>query len=147
MLAQELAHPYSLSYALHNAAMLHCLRREGQAAQARAEATIALARPQEFMPMVARGTILRGWALAAQGQWEEGVAQMRQGLAALHAAGIELIRPYALALLAEAYESMGQAAEGLRLLGEALALAHKYGACFHEAELNRRGDRPVAPSR
>ena len=91
--------------------------------------------------MVARGTILRGWALAAQGQWEEGVAQMRQGLVALQAVGIELARPYALALLAEAYESMGQAAEGLRLLGEALALAHKYGACFHEAELNRlRGE-------
>ena len=37
-LAQELAHPYSLAYALYYAAELHCLRREAPAAQAQAEA-------------------------------------------------------------------------------------------------------------
>ena len=31
---------------------------------------------------LALGTILRGWALVEQGQGEEGIAQMRQGLAA-----------------------------------------------------------------
>ncbi len=35
------------------------------------------------------GTILRGWALAEQGQEEEGIAQMRQGLAAYRATGAE----------------------------------------------------------
>ena len=33
---------------------------------------------------------MRGWALAEQGQGEEGIAQMRQGLAALQATGAEL---------------------------------------------------------
>ena len=37
-LAQELSHPFSLAYALDFAAWLHQLRREGQAAQERAEA-------------------------------------------------------------------------------------------------------------
>lgn len=32
---------------------------------------------------LANGTILRGWALAAQSQGEAGVAQIRQGLAVL----------------------------------------------------------------
>ena len=37
-LAQELSHPFSLAFALTCAAMLHQFRREGQAAQERAEA-------------------------------------------------------------------------------------------------------------
>ena len=40
---------------------------------------------------LARGTILRGWALAVQGQGEEGIAQMRQGLAAWRATGAEVL--------------------------------------------------------
>ena len=41
-LAQELSHPFSLALALDWAAWLHQFRREGQAAQERAEAAIAL---------------------------------------------------------------------------------------------------------
>ena len=81
-LAQELAHPLSLAYALDCAAMLHQFRREAQAAQERAEAAMALSTEQGFALYLAWGTILRGWALAEQGQGEEGIAQMRQGLAA-----------------------------------------------------------------
>jgi hypothetical protein len=43
---------------------------------------------------LAWGTILRGWALAEQGGEEEGVAQIRQGLAAYWATGAELRRPH-----------------------------------------------------
>src|SRR5712692_4150386 len=45
-LAQELSHPFSLASALYLAAELHQLRRERQAAQARAEATITLCTEQ-----------------------------------------------------------------------------------------------------
>ena len=66
--------------------------------------------------MVVRGTVLRGWALAAQGQRTEGIAQMRQGMDAQRIDGGEVERPYGLALLAEAYGRIGQTAEALRLL-------------------------------
>ena len=92
-LAQELAHPYSVAYALYFAAVLHCLRREAPAAQARAEEVIALARQQEFPGMVARGTVPRGWALAAQGQGTEGITQMCQGVDAQRTMGAEVERP------------------------------------------------------
>ena len=39
--------------------------------------------------------------------------------------------------LAEAYRQIGQIAEGLRILGQALALACQRGAHFYEAELYR----------
>ncbi len=101
-LAKELSHPYSLVFALGFAAWLHLLRREGQATQERAEACITLSTEQQFPHWLAWGTILQGWALAEQGQGEEGIALIHQGLAASRAIGIEL-RGWYVALLAEAY--------------------------------------------
>jgi predicted ATPase len=136
-LAQELSHPFSLAFALAFAAWLHQLRREGQAAQERAAAAIALSTEQGFPFWGAWGTILRGSALAEQGQSAEGIAQMRQGIAAWRATGAELQRPYYLALLAEAYGKTGHAEEGLHVLAEALTAVHKTGERQHEAELYR----------
>jgi predicted ATPase len=95
------------------------------------------------------GRILRGWALAAQGRGEEGIAEMRQGLIDWRALGVRTTVPYLLTLLAEAYGARGQAEEGLRLLAEARAVVHETGERFHEAELYRtQGDlllRPATP--
>ena len=106
-LAQELAHPFSLAMALNWAAISHQFRREGQVTQEWAEAAITLSTEQGFPFCVAWGTMLRGWALAERGQREEGIAQIRQGIAAWQATGVEVWRPYFLALLAEAYGKTG----------------------------------------
>jgi predicted ATPase len=98
---------------------------------------MALASKQGFPQFVAVGTAIRGWALAVQGQGEEGIAQLHQGLTALRATGIEFWRPYYLVLLAEAYGRGGQAAEGLAVLAEASAIVEKSGECFYEVELHR----------
>jgi predicted ATPase len=136
-LAQELAHPYSLAWALIYVVWFHQFRREGQAAQARAEAAMTLATEQGFAQIAACGTISRGWALAEQGKRAEGMRQMRQGQAALRAMGAETMQSWVLALLAEAHEKGGQAAEGLALLAEAFAVVDKNDEHFYEAELYR----------
>ena len=41
---------------------------------------------------------MRGWALVEQKQGEEGITQIRQGLAAIQATGAKIHRPYCLAL-------------------------------------------------
>jgi predicted ATPase/DNA-binding winged helix-turn-helix (wHTH) protein len=136
-LAQELAHPFSLAYAMCFAGKLCQLCRDVQAVQERATAAIALCTEQGFALYLARGTILQGWAMAQQGQGAEGLAQMRQGLVTYQATGAAVFRPYYLAFLAEAYGKLGQAGEGLTLLGEALAAVHKTGERFYEAEIYR----------
>jgi tetratricopeptide (TPR) repeat protein len=135
-LAQALAHPHSLAYALYFATQLHCLRREVPAAQAQAEALIALARQQDFPARGVRGIVLRGWALAAQGQSTEGLAQMRQGMEAYRPMGA-MQRPYDLAILAQACAWIGQTTEALHMLAEALALTHRYGGYYYQAEVHR----------
>jgi predicted ATPase len=75
--------------------------------------------------------------LVEQGRGEAGIAQMRDGLAAFRATGGEVRLPYYLALLAEICGQTGHAAEGLTLLAEALAQAHKTGESWTEAELHR----------
>jgi predicted ATPase len=136
-LAQELDHPFSLALALHFAALLHHFRREVQAAKERAEALITLSTEQGFPFLLAYGTILRGWALTAQGERAEGIAQIHQGLVVRRALGAEVHRPYFLALLAEAYGEVGQPEEGLTVLVEALALVESTGDRHWEAELHR----------
>jgi predicted ATPase/class 3 adenylate cyclase len=136
-LAQELAHPHSLANVLYWAARVHQFRREGAEAQKRAEALLAFSTEQGFPVWLAFGTILQGWALAVQRQGEEGIAQLRQGLAALRAVGNVATQSHILALLAEAYGETGQIDEGLNALGEALGFVDRTGERFYEAELYR----------
>jgi predicted ATPase len=56
-LAQQLSHPHSLVFALYCAGRVHQFRRDGQAAQERAETMIALSREQALPQWVASGTI------------------------------------------------------------------------------------------
>src|SRR4029453_17846219 len=102
-LARELSHPFSVAFALHNVAILHRYRREDHLVQEHAETLLALATEQGFPDYVAAGTIWQGWILVLQGQPEEGMARMRQGLAANRATGIGLLWPHILILLAETY--------------------------------------------
>ena len=140
-LAQQSAHPFSLSFVLRSAAVLHQLRLEVLAAQERAEAAIRLAKEQGFLLQTARGAILRGWALVQQGQAQEGIEQMDQGLVAYRATGAELLRTYYLGLLAEVYGTMEQPEAGLTALAEALTLADTTGERWYAPELYRlRGE-------
>ena len=136
-LAQELPHRFSLAAALVYAAWQHQLRREGPTVQARAEAAISLSTEQGFPHWLAAGTFLRGWALAAQGQAEEGLAQLQQGLAAWRAIETKLGLPAILLLLAEAYGKAGQVEVGLQTLAEASALVNQTQERVYEAELYR----------
>jgi predicted ATPase/DNA-binding winged helix-turn-helix (wHTH) protein len=136
-LAQELSHSFSHAFALSFAALVRLYRREGQAAQVQAETLIALSVEQGFALYGAHGTILRGGALAVQGQGEAGMAQMLQGLEAQQATGAVVRRPYYLAVLAEVYGRQQQAREGLTLLTAALEVIHKTAERVYEAELYR----------
>jgi predicted ATPase len=136
-LAQQLSHPFSLSYALGFASGLRRQRGEQQAVQELAAAKMELSQDQGFAEELATTTVVQGWLLVEQGQEEKGVAQMRQGMAAWRATGAETGWLFGFTMLAEAYGKVGQTVEGLKVLDEALTMVNRTGRCELEAELYR----------
>ena len=80
--------------------------------------------------------MFRGWTLIQRGQLEEGIEQIRQGLAGWYATGAVSLVLYPL-LLTEAHLRMGQVAEGLAVLEETFSAIGKTGEGNIEAELYR----------
>jgi predicted ATPase len=108
---------------------------------------IVLAREHGFTTQVTRGTILRGWALAEQGQTEEGSWQIQRGVVTSQARSAELGRLQDLILLAEAHGKAGRAEEGLSVLAEAPNFVEKTKERNYEAELYRlKGELTLAQS-
>ena len=82
-LAQRLSHPYSLVWSQSFIADLYHLRGEDDIALTLIEASLARASEQGLPYWEARGRVMHGLLLAKQGHAQEGIVQMRQGLAAM----------------------------------------------------------------
>ena len=136
-LAHELPHPHSLALARCWAAYVYQFRWDVPAVHEQAEAAVALAIEQGFPFWAAAGTILRGWALAMQGQGEEGLSQVRQGIAAYRATEAPLLVAYYCTLLADVSAHLGHPEDGLQALAEAHTLMEQQEERYWEAEVCR----------
>ena len=72
-----------------------------------------------------------------QGQGEEGMTQVRQGIAAGRATGAALAVPYLCTLLAEVSAHLGHTEDGLQALAEAHTLVEQHEERWWEAEIYR----------
>jgi predicted ATPase len=126
-LASELAQPFSLTLAVSHASYLHQCRREHSLAREHAEATIALSVEQGFPHYRATGILMRGWAVAAQGDLEAGTAAIQEGLAVLRAAGANVRRSYYIALLADVCGRAGRHDAAQSAIAEAFVFAEESG--------------------
>src|SRR5262249_19643333 len=140
-LAGELSYPHTLAAVQFFAAMLHKFRGERHLARERAEAAVVLGREHGLPHWMMFGTIVCGWNLALEGQFEEGIARIEQGLSAQQAAGAGIARPCFLLLLTEAYAAADRAEAGLGGLDEALALVERPGGRVQEAGIHPPGGR------
>jgi predicted ATPase len=139
--AERRSHPFSLTVAQAYLAMLHGYRREWPQAYEWAEAAELLSTKHNFPYYQAWATFVRGWALAEQGQLDQGIALMKQGMADFRAMRTGLREPFYLALLGEAYAKQGNSQTGLQLFAQALAAAERSGERCYEAEIWRlRGE-------
>ena len=137
-LARELDHTWTLAYASSIAgAAFHLFRREGQASQEHVEAVMRVSSDAGLAVWQSEGMCYRGWQQIVVGQVVEGIAQLRQGLAAMHTVGTARHRTSFLAALAEGYAKAGQSRQGLGALAEAFSLVAQTGERYYEAELRR----------
>jgi predicted ATPase len=135
-LASGLSHSPSLAHARFVVGTFHQFRRNVSETQMQAEACQRLSAELGLPTYLAGGSVLRGWALSERGHGEEGLAQIRQGLAA-SATIPRWWRVQFHALLAETCSRAGKVEEGLAALAEALRVVEETGIGFYEPELHR----------
>jgi predicted ATPase len=136
-LARSLGHPFSAAYACHFAAGLHLCRGEHDLVMEMEDEALAYSTELGLRIFPVVGVFHRGRVLAERGRGEDALAQMREGLATLHAMGIEIRRPAYLALIAEVCGAVDRVAEGLGALAEARAEAERTAQHYWDAELHR----------
>jgi predicted ATPase len=124
------------------AASLYHLRRDSAATQKEAERIQTLCSQYAVPPWPMIGSsISRGWALVMQGQTEEGLIQMEEGLALLRQAPPFPTVPYLLSLTVEVNLQFGDLEAAEMILADAIALVEERSDRFWEAELHRlRGE-------
>ena len=135
--AQRLDHPFSLAEALTHELVLLQLRGSLLTNYERGISALNLTVDQGFSSFMGWIQVLLGWRLVKQGQQEEGIKQLRQGLEVYRTTGSQVWLPCFLSLLAEAYATMGKAKEGLSVLSEAFSLVEQNAERWWEAELYR----------
>ena len=136
-LSREVAHPFSMAYALVFGTLLSQLCGDAQAVLEQSSAAITLSNDQGFPIWVVAGEIFRGWALTELGQLDVGTERMIQGLSSWRAMGAVNTQTYFLFLLAEVRKRAGQFEEGTVLLTEMSALMNQTGERCIESDLYR----------
>src|SRR6266851_8400360 len=127
LLAHEVGHSPSVIFALGHKANVHQIAREVTPALEAAEAAMTIAEKEGVPLFESWARVEKGWALAHMGQAEQGVAQIREGLAMASAAGAEMWHPYNLAQLADACGKADRIDDGLEAIEEALDVVEKKG--------------------
>ena len=130
-------HPYSVAFGFDLAAFVRQYLGDAGATRGLVDEALELSEAHGLALIGAMAAVLKGWVLAREGAREQGMAQMRQGLAAQLATGAELVRPYWLCLLAEAGLGTRAAGEGLPLLDEAEEAVEQTGEHYWAAEVHR----------
>jgi predicted ATPase len=121
---------------MHQACVTYQLCADVGRLKSLATELIELTANQGFAHWHATGTIFHGWCIAACGEREAGIAQMREGLAAKQATGARLKVPYYLGLIAA---FLGETSKGdsMLLIADALDRVERTGERWFEAELHR----------
>ncbi|MEK6323032.1 MAG: protein kinase [Acidobacteriota bacterium] len=139
--ARRMVHPFTSASALLTIPQLSFDVRLPRRGQEMAEEGMAISTEYGFPLILAYAAIHRGWAIALQGRFEEGIEEMRRHFQSLSAMGAEMSWTGYQVSMADVYREAGHVEEGLTVVAEALARADRTGERFFEAELYRaKGD-------
>jgi predicted ATPase len=108
--AEALAHPFSLAIALWHTAFLHQLLRDPNVTGAIGERIVRHSIETGLRPMIPVGKIYRGDALIHRGEFAEGIAQIREGIAETRVIGSLVGLPSCFGALAEGCARCGHIA-------------------------------------
>ncbi len=134
-LAEEIEHAFSLAIVVSFAGSVAMFERNPELVHVRADMCEKICARHGFAHFAAMAPVLRGWAIAARGEPDKGIAEMTASLESLRKTGMRLSFP--LALLAEAYGWAGRQSAGLKTVDEAVEVIEKSGEHRWEPEIHR----------
>ncbi len=121
-IAERVQHSHTSAFCLAYAALLAHFERDAEMALTFSEKTISLAEKHGFPIWGALATVLRGWALAEQGEVETGLRDIDEGIKAWKATGSGLYMPYWLALRSVVLQNMGRLQDAKVTLDKAVSM-------------------------
>jgi adenylate cyclase len=136
-IARRVAHPFSLAQTLFFGGLLRALSRDWEAAEALAAEAREISARFGLATFAAFGTMTAGMVAVGKGDPAGGAGLIREGMASSRRTGGGFLAPIALAHLALALGTGGDAAAALEAAGEALRLARANGELCWEAEALR----------
>ena len=136
--ARRVRHQHSLAYALSIAAAVRQMRREPKQVKALAEEILSLAGRRGYVYWGGWARGLNGWARAMLGDPRGGLEEIDTALSEYAATGAEIMRPYFLALKAEASLRCGASADAAACLAQAEADIRMHGMAFCHGDVLRR---------
>ena len=140
-IAQEVAHPFTLVFALSSSSIFYCRTRAIQEATECLDTVLPLAEEQDFRMWAVHGSLVQGIVWTKSGRLLEGIEAITRGLDAYKNMGSEVSRANQLSFLAEAEGAAGRPDQGLATLEQALAHVKKSAEHFGEADIFRiKGD-------
>ena len=136
-LAREVAHPFSVTFALWATGMLHLLRRETDATLETGEAMIAHCGEKGFPPFIPLGGSSAAGRSPSEGELTAGIALLAEGIAGVRASGTEYTLPLFFAWLAEICCKAGRLEEAFAALEQGRAMSMKTEDRFILPEFHR----------
>ena len=136
--ASELNHINTLAYIIFFAGHYFSqLRRDVEAVALHVNATFAISKTHEIPLWLAAATLFKGWVLVEQGEADEGIAYIRQGIAGWQVTGSSVLVSHYLSVLIEAHLALRQTNEGLAAVSEALEFVERTDERWWEPEIYR----------
>ncbi len=132
--AHKFGHPHTIAFALVGGCELDWLLGDREAGDRHLEELTQISNEKGFVYWQAHAVFYQGEKITLEGKVEEGIAQMRQGLAMMKATGIQTCFTRLLARLADACLKTGQIDEGLSAIAEASEVRCKFDEKYMEAE-------------
>jgi class 3 adenylate cyclase/predicted ATPase len=140
-LAELLADPYNLAYALFFETAVHWNRGDESAQESTAARVVAIAEEHEFELFVGLGRMFRAAARAFRSQDQPELQDLYEGSAIAAATGFRGGMPAFICLVAEAQRAAALTSEALATIATALDVSMQTGQRYWDAELYRiRGE-------
>ena len=134
---RDATQPFLLARGLAGVGFVHVFRREPRGSDSELPAVLALCAEQGFAYFHAVVSAFQGANLVLLGSRQEGIELMQASLAALRAAGSELLSTLILVNLANAHLALEHVDEARAVLDEGFSAVERTGERWAESELHR----------